>query len=169
MQIFANGILSEDQCKSIDSASLLAFDAKNTNQSIAPISQSSILFYNNISKSDDYLPSASRKTYDSRTGLPGNNQLKSSIEPERMNVKHEIFINEPIAMKATNVLPGIGAKYAQQLIECGFSTVRRLLGFYLMIKDDQEFVMWLHNKVGISIHSAWLCTNALRAWCELYL
>ncbi len=86
-----------------------------------------------------------------------------------ITVKHQVFINEPIAMKTTNVLPGIGPKYAQQLAECGFSTVRRLLGFYLMIKDDQNFVNWLNNKPQISLHSAWSCTNALRAWCQAHL
>jgi len=83
--------------------------------------------------------------------------------------KHQVFIHEPIAMKTTNVLPGIGVKYAQQLAECGFSTVRRLLGFYLIIKDDQNFVDWLNTKPQISVHSAWLCTNALRAWCQIHL
>lgn len=72
-------------------------------------------------------------------------------------------------MKTTNVLPGIGVKYAEQLAEYGFSTVKRLLGFYLMVKDDENFVNWLNNTVQISIHSAWLCTNALRHWCQTYL
>jgi len=85
------------------------------------------------------------------------------------SVKYQIFMNEPIAMKSTNALPGIGIKYAQQLADCGFSTVRRLLGFYLMIKDDQQFVIWLNNNAQITIHSAWLCTNALRAWCQAHL
>ena len=86
-----------------------------------------------------------------------------------ITAKHQVFINEPIAMKTTQVLPGIGSKYAQQLAECGFSTVRRLLGFYLMIKNDQTFVQWLNSKVQLSVHSAWLCTNALRAWSQRHL
>jgi hypothetical protein len=121
-------------------------DNNNNNQSVIPISPSSILFYNNFQKSDISLKSI---------GF--------------ISVKHHMFINEPIAMKVTNVLPGIGTKYAHQLSEYGFATVRRLLGFYLMIKDDQHFVMWLNTRVGISIHSAWLCTNALRAWCQTHL
>lgn len=96
-------------------------------------------------------------------------QQQLSTSSDILSIKHQIFINEPIAMKAITVLPGIGSKYAQQLAQCGFSTVRRLLGFYLIIKDDQQFVVWLNNKVGISTHSAWLCTNALRAWCKTNL
>ncbi len=106
--------------------------------------QSSFLFYKNFQKSDNDLS-------------------------EIISNKHRTFFNEPIAMKPVNVLPGIGTKYAQQLSECGFLTVRRLLGFYLMIKDDQHFVIWLNNKAGISIHSAWLCTNTLRTWCQTHL
>ena len=94
------------------------------------------------------------------------NVIKSS---NTITAKHQAFINEPIAMKTIHVLPGIGSKYAQQLAECGFSTVRRLLGFYLMIKDDETFVQWLNTKVQLSIHSAWLCTNALRAWTQRHL
>jgi hypothetical protein len=98
-----------------------------------------------------------------------NNPQQSSIPSEVTSIKHKMFFNEPILMKTTNILPGIGTKYAQQLAECGFLTVRRLLGFYLMIKDDQHFVIWLNNKAGISIHSAWLCTNTLRTWCQTHL
>jgi hypothetical protein len=97
------------------------------------------------------------------------NEQQSTISSGMITGKHQVFIHEPIAMKTTNVLPGIGVKYAQQLAECGFSTVRRLLGFYLIIKDDQNFVDWLNTKPQISVHSAWLCTNALRAWCQIHL
>ncbi len=96
-------------------------------------------------------------------------EQQASTPSGTTSVKYQIFMNEPIAMKTTNALPGIGIKYAQQLADCGFSTVRRLLGFYLMIKDDQQFVVWLNNNAQITIHSAWLCTNALRAWCQAHL
>jgi hypothetical protein len=97
------------------------------------------------------------------------NEQQSTISSGMIITKHQVFINEPIGMKTTNVLPGIGVKYAQQLADCGFSTVRRLLGFYLIIKNDENFVDWLNKKSQISIHSAWLCTKALRAWCQIYL
>lgn len=98
-----------------------------------------------------------------------DNQPSLATPSEVISLKHEVFLQEPIAMKTINVLPGIGKKYAEQLEECGFSTVRRLLGFYLMIKNDQHFVIWLNSEVGISLHSAWLCTNALRSWCQTHL
>ncbi|CAF0874871.1 unnamed protein product [Rotaria sordida] len=162
-QILKNETLPGKQQESNDLSSLV-FDTNNNNQSITPPSPSSILFYNNFQKLDNPLSSIPNN---STISLVENDQQQQLSTPSGMiSSKHEIFINEPIAMKTTNVLPGIGIKYAQQLAEYGFTTVRRLLGFYLMIKDDQHFVIWLNNKVGISIHSAWLCTNALRAWCE---
>jgi len=134
---------------------------------MTPVSPSSILFYNNLQNSDDHLSSIPPiKSKDSIISL---NQQQSSIPSGVITIKYQKFINEPITMKTTNVLPGIGIKYAQQLAECGFSTVRRLLGFYLMIKNDQNFVNWLNDKPQISIHSAWLCTNALRSWCQAHL
>ena len=98
-----------------------------------------------------------------------DNQPLLSIPSEVISLKHEVFLQEPIAMKTISVLPGIGKKYADQLEECGFSTVRRLLGFYLMIKDDQHFVTWLNREARISLHSASLCTYALRSWCQTHL
>ena len=95
--------------------------------------------------------------------------ILSTDDLGQINVKHQTFLREPIGTKSTHVLPGIGAKYAQQLAECGFPRTRRLLGFYLMIKDDQQFVHWLNTKAKVSSHSSWLCTNALRAWCQEHL
>ncbi|CAF5083294.1 unnamed protein product, partial [Rotaria sp. Silwood1] len=166
-QTLKNEILSEKQQESNDLSSLAFDTTNNNNQSNTPASPSSILFYDNFQKLDNHLLS---KPNNSKISLIENDQQQQlSIPSGMISLKHELFINEPIAMKTTNVLPGIGTKYAQQLSECGFTTVRRLLGFYLMIKDDQHFVIWLNNKAEISIHSAWLCTNALRAWCEAYL
>ena len=126
------------------------------------IHSSSLLFYNSFPKSENYLSSTSScKLNNSTISLTKPDQQQSS--------KYQTFFNQPIGMKTTNVLPGIGNKYAEQLSQCGFSTVRRLLAFYLMIKDDQHFVIWLNNKVGVATHSAWLCTNALRTWCQLHL
>lgn len=109
----------------------------------------------------------------SASSLPINSNESTVLIEQKsstmITAKHQVFINEPIAMKTIHVLPGIGTKYAHQLTECGFSTVRRLLGFYMMIKDDQTFVQWLNNKAQLSIHSAWLCTNALRAWSQRHL
>ena len=138
----------------------------NNNQTITSPSPSSILLYNDSEKLQDHL---------SHTALKSNvstilfDQQPSIVSSGMITAKHQLFINEPIAMKTTTALPGIGTKYAQQLAECGFSTVRRLLGFYLMIKDDQTFVSWLNNRPQLSVHSAWLCTNALRAWCQGHL
>ncbi|CAF0903460.1 unnamed protein product [Rotaria sp. Silwood1] len=166
-QTLKNEILSEKQQESNDLSSLAFDTTNNNNQSNTPASPSSILFYDNFQKLDNHLLS---KPNNSKISLIENDQQQQlSIPSGMISLKHELFINEPIAMKTTNVLPGIGTKYAQQLSECGFTTVRRLLGFYLMIKDDQHFVIWLNNKAEISIHSAWLCTNALRAWCEVHL
>ncbi|CAF3346853.1 unnamed protein product [Rotaria socialis] len=144
----------------------LLFDTNNNNQSSSP---SSILFYNNDEKANDHLSTTKKSSNGSIISLVENGQQELSTLSGIGSVKHRIFISEPIAIKAANALPGIGTKYAQQLAQCGFSTVRRLLGFYLMIKDDQHFATWLNNKVQLSTHSAWLCTNALRAWCEVHL
>ncbi|CAF2595903.1 unnamed protein product [Rotaria sp. Silwood2] len=168
-QTLKNETLPAKQQESNDLSPLvLDITTTNNNQSNMPASPSSILFYNNFQKLDNHLSSIPNN---STISLDENDQQQEQFSnPSGMiSLKHETFINEPIAMKTTNVLPGIGIKYAQQLNECGFTTVRRLLGFYLMIKDDQHFVIWLNNKAGISIHSAWLCTNALRAWCEIHL
>lgn len=119
----------------------------------------------------NHSPSVERATSPMKSTAPlitpeNNNNLPLLTS---VNVKHDRFLHEPIGTKTTQVLPGIGSKYAHQLSECGFRKVRRLLGFYLMIKDDQQFVQWLNTKVKISIHSAWLCTHALRAWCQEHL
>lgn len=159
-QEIINEPFTEQQVPSNES---FLFDTNNNNQPLTPISPSSILLYDNFQKSDDYLSSTQN---DSTLLLAENDQQNSSTV---ISTKHQLFINESIGMKATQVLPGIGTKYAQQLIECGFPTVRRLLGFYLMIKDDEQFINWLHDRVGISINSARSCTNALRIWCEVHL
>lgn len=138
----------------------------NNNQTITSHSPSSILLYNDVEKLEDHLSHTVLKSKDSTVLF---DQQPSTISSGMITAKHQLFINEPIAMKTTNVLPGVGNKYAQQLAECGFSTVRRLLGFYLMVKDDQTFVSWLSSRPQLSVHSAWLCTNALRAWCQGHL
>ena len=86
-----------------------------------------------------------------------------------VNVKQHLFLVEPMGTKSTLVLPGIGQTFARQLAECGVGTARRLLGLYLMIKDDPQFVIWLTRRAKISKHSAWQCTHALRAWCQAKL
>ncbi|CAF3481147.1 unnamed protein product [Adineta steineri] len=159
-QAFLNETIPEES----DEPSSLIYDTNNNNQSNTPINSSSVILHNN-----SQFTSTPHETSKSNTSLISSNQQLSSIQSEMISIKHQIFINEPIAMKATNILPGIGIKYAHQLDECGFSTVRRLLGFYLLIKNDQNFVNWLNNNIGISMHSAWLCTNALRAWCQVHL
>lgn len=105
------------------------------------------------------------------TDEKNNNNDTNVVSPSisSTNFKHDRFLHQPIGTKTTDILPGIGSKYANLLSECGFDKVRRLLGFYLMIKNDQEFVQWLKNNVKISTHSAFLCTNALRAWCQEHL
>ena len=101
--------------------------------------------------------------------IENNNEQQLLTECGNITVKHQIFLNEPSGSKSTNVLPGIGIKYAQQLADCGFLTVRRLLGFYLLIKNEHGFVHWLMHKPQLSTYSAWLCTKALRAWCHAHL
>ncbi|CAF1583033.1 unnamed protein product [Adineta ricciae] len=143
--------VSENLCaEESEEHSSSIYDTNNNNQLIEP---SSILLQTTTSML--------QSTYD--------NQPLLSTPSEVISLKHEVFLQEPIAMKTISVLPGIGKTYAEQLEECGFSTVRRLLGFYLMIKDDQHFVIWLNSKAGISLHSAWLCTYALRSWCQTHL
>ena len=86
-----------------------------------------------------------------------------------VNIKQHLFLVEPMGTKSTLVLPGIGHKYARQLAECGVGQARRLLGLYLIIRDDPQFVIWLTLRAKISKHSAWQCTHALRAWCQANL
>ncbi|UJR26828.1 hypothetical protein I4U23_008141 [Adineta vaga] len=143
----------------------LVYDTNNNNQFTTSMNLSSLSFRTNDEKFSSLLPRTITSTSESLV----NDQSSLPALSEMISLKHQIFLHEPIAMKTINVLPGIGRKYAEQLEECGFPTVRRLLGFYLMIKDDQHFVIWLNNKVGISFHSAWLCTNALRSWCQVHL
>lgn len=104
-----------------------------------------------------------------------NNQTDIDISKEESfrtktkNQKYYTFLHQPIGSKSTQVIPGIGQKYSEQLADYGFQGVRRLIGFYLMIKNDQQFINWLTTKVKISFSSAKICTETLRVWCQKYL
>jgi hypothetical protein len=47
------------------------------------------------------------------------------------------------------LVPGIGKKYGQLLADHGFIYARQLLGYYLMLKDNEMFRKWLEYKFHI--------------------
>lgn len=48
------------------------------------------------------------------------------------------------------LVPGIGKKYGQVLANHGFIYARQLLGYYLILKDNEMFRKWLQYQFQIS-------------------
>ncbi|CAF1450270.1 unnamed protein product [Rotaria sp. Silwood1] len=59
------------------------------------------------------------------------------------------FSNEAISIKPITAVPGIGQKYGQLLADHGFIYARQLLGYYMMLKDNEMFRKWLEYKFHI--------------------
>lgn len=49
-----------------------------------------------------------------------------------------------------SLVPGIGKKYGQILANHGFIYARQLLGYYLILKDNEMFRKWLQYQFQIS-------------------
>ncbi|CAF0887426.1 unnamed protein product [Adineta steineri] len=83
------------------------------------------------------------------------------IENLNISFKRCQFSNEAISIKPITAVPGIGKKYGQLLADHGFIYARQLLGYYMMLKDNEMFRKWLEYKFHIPRFRAAEITSAL--------
>ncbi|KRZ68535.1 Barrier-to-autointegration factor 1, partial [Trichinella papuae] len=86
------------------------------------------------------------------------------------SVKHREFVSEPIGEKEVTAIAGIGPVYGQKLIDKGFDKAYTILGQYLLLKRDNElFVEWLTDLIGMSSKHAQSCYECIHDWSEQHL
>uniref|UniRef100_A0A7E4W123 Barrier-to-autointegration factor 1 n=1 Tax=Panagrellus redivivus TaxID=6233 RepID=A0A7E4W123_PANRE len=86
------------------------------------------------------------------------------------SVKHREFIGEPMGDKEVTAIAGIGETYGKKLAEKGYDKAYVLLGQFLLLKKDQEiFIDWLKEEVGVSAQHGKNAAACLHEWTEQYM
>uniref|UniRef100_A0AC34FZ31 Barrier-to-autointegration factor n=2 Tax=Panagrolaimus TaxID=55784 RepID=A0AC34FZ31_9BILA len=86
------------------------------------------------------------------------------------SVKHREFVAEPMGEKLVTAIAGIGETYGKKLEDKGYDKAYVLLGQFLLLKKDEElFVDWLKEEIGIGANHGKSTAACLREWTEQFM
>ncbi|KAI6173042.1 Barrier-to-autointegration factor [Aphelenchoides besseyi] len=81
--------------------------------------------------------------------------------------KHQNFISEAMKEKPVTDIAGVGPTYAKKLEENNFTKAYHLLGQFLLFdKQEDVFVGYLKDKIGMNSRYAKAVHDCLSEWSE---